>query len=245
MSTRTDNGRRSRTDRRSDPTGGRQHRRRNLLRRGARRATTIIFRQPVWSLVVDAGRQPGRRHRARGWWFSIRLPVFVGAQLLAFAGAHVLLTAFPRWRIRLVPRRWQYLRAHDNAHEAVPGPQRPHHRRAHRRADLRVAGRALCRDRRRQRHQRPRRAVNLGRGCRRTDRACSNRPPRRRFRRIGRCGRQRCSPGISPGKPATATNSTTIWSKSDLQRCSLCASVAYDHRLLAIDLNPAFMVNVP
>ena len=48
-------------------------------------------------------------------WFSIRLPVFVGAQLLAFAGAHVLFTAFPRLAIRLVPRRWQYMRAHNNA----------------------------------------------------------------------------------------------------------------------------------
>ena len=49
------------------------------------------------------------------WWFGIRLPVFVAAQLLALAAALVLLYAFPFLRMRLAPRRWQYMRAHDNA----------------------------------------------------------------------------------------------------------------------------------
>ena len=49
------------------------------------------------------------------WWFGIRLPVFVAAQLLALAAALALLYAFPFLRMRLAPRRWQYLRAHDNA----------------------------------------------------------------------------------------------------------------------------------
>jgi putative membrane protein len=49
------------------------------------------------------------------WWLSMRLPVFVGAQLLALAAALALVYALPALRIRLAPRRWQYMRAHDNA----------------------------------------------------------------------------------------------------------------------------------
>lgn len=49
------------------------------------------------------------------WWLTMRLPVFVGAQLLAMAAALALIYALPGLRIRLAPRRWQYLRAHDNA----------------------------------------------------------------------------------------------------------------------------------
>ena len=49
------------------------------------------------------------------WWFDIRLPVFVGAQIAAAAAALVLIYAFPALRQRVSPRRWQYMRAHDNA----------------------------------------------------------------------------------------------------------------------------------
>lgn len=49
------------------------------------------------------------------FWFGIRLPVFVAAQLLSLAAALALLYALPNLRIRLAPRRWQYMRAHDNA----------------------------------------------------------------------------------------------------------------------------------
>jgi putative membrane protein len=49
------------------------------------------------------------------WWLSPRLPLFAGAELLALAAALALLYAFPRLRILLVPRRWQYGHAHDNA----------------------------------------------------------------------------------------------------------------------------------
>jgi putative membrane protein len=49
------------------------------------------------------------------WWLSPRLPLFAGAELLALAAALALLYAFPLLRIRLVPRRWQYSHAHDNA----------------------------------------------------------------------------------------------------------------------------------
>lgn len=49
------------------------------------------------------------------WWLTMRLPLFVGAQLLALAAALVLVYALPGLRITLAPRRWQYMRAHDNA----------------------------------------------------------------------------------------------------------------------------------
>ena len=49
------------------------------------------------------------------WWLTMRLPVFVSAQLLALAAALALIYLLPGLRIRLAPRRWQYMRAHDNA----------------------------------------------------------------------------------------------------------------------------------
>jgi putative membrane protein len=49
------------------------------------------------------------------FWLGIRLPWFVAAQLLAFAGMHALLVAFPRLALRLTPRRLQFARAHGNA----------------------------------------------------------------------------------------------------------------------------------
>jgi len=49
------------------------------------------------------------------WWLTMRLPVFVAAQLLAFAAALAVIYALPGLRIRLAPRRWQYMRAHENA----------------------------------------------------------------------------------------------------------------------------------
>jgi putative membrane protein len=49
------------------------------------------------------------------WWLTMRLPVFVSAQLLALAAALALVYALPGLRIRLAPRRWQYVRSHDNA----------------------------------------------------------------------------------------------------------------------------------
>jgi putative membrane protein len=48
-------------------------------------------------------------------WLTMRLPVFVSAQLLAIAAALMLIYALPGLRVRLAPRRWQYMRAHDNA----------------------------------------------------------------------------------------------------------------------------------
>jgi putative membrane protein len=49
------------------------------------------------------------------WWLTMRLPVFVSAQLLALAAAMALVYALPGLRIWLAPRRWQYIRSHDNA----------------------------------------------------------------------------------------------------------------------------------
>lgn len=48
-------------------------------------------------------------------WLSIRLPHFVIAQVLAFAAALIAIYALPGLRILLAPRRWQYMRSHDNA----------------------------------------------------------------------------------------------------------------------------------
>ncbi len=49
------------------------------------------------------------------WWLDVRTPFFVAAQILASAAALALIYAFPGLRSRLAPRRWQFMRAHDNA----------------------------------------------------------------------------------------------------------------------------------
>ncbi|MBA3447821.1 MAG: TPM domain-containing protein [Pseudaminobacter sp.] len=49
------------------------------------------------------------------WWTSLRLPVFVAAQMLALAGALAILWFAPGLRIHLTPRQLRYRRAHDNA----------------------------------------------------------------------------------------------------------------------------------
>lgn len=50
------------------------------------------------------------------WWVSIRIPIFVAAQLLAGATALLFIWAAPAaLRIRFVPRSLRYRRAHDNA----------------------------------------------------------------------------------------------------------------------------------
>lgn len=48
-------------------------------------------------------------------WLSLRLPWFVAAQLLAFAGLNLLLMMRPGLALFLAPRRLQFARAHDNA----------------------------------------------------------------------------------------------------------------------------------
>ncbi len=49
------------------------------------------------------------------WWLEVRVPVFVGAQALASVMALCLIYWMPSLRLLLVPRRWQYMRANDNA----------------------------------------------------------------------------------------------------------------------------------
>jgi putative membrane protein len=49
------------------------------------------------------------------WWFDVRPVTLVLAQILAIACALLVLWFFPAIRIRLVPKRLQYRRAHDNA----------------------------------------------------------------------------------------------------------------------------------
>lgn len=46
------------------------------------------------------------------YWVSVRLPVFLYAQILATACALLVLTLYPAVRIRLVPKRLRYQRAH-------------------------------------------------------------------------------------------------------------------------------------
>lgn len=61
----------------------------------------------VVSLIAALGLEAG--------WYAMRLPVFVAAQILATASVLLVLTYFPAIRVRLVPRRFQFRRAHDNA----------------------------------------------------------------------------------------------------------------------------------
>ncbi|HEY5817566.1 MAG TPA: TPM domain-containing protein [Mesorhizobium sp.] len=49
------------------------------------------------------------------WWLTVRLPVFLYAQILAIACALAVLSLLPAIRIHFVPRRLRYQRAHDNA----------------------------------------------------------------------------------------------------------------------------------
>jgi putative membrane protein len=49
------------------------------------------------------------------WWLTMRLPVFVSAQLLALAAALALVYILPGLRLSLAPRHWQYIRSHENA----------------------------------------------------------------------------------------------------------------------------------
>ena len=89
-----------------------------------------------------------------------------------------------------VPLRHRYRKAHDNALKPVPRPQRAHHRGTHRRSDLRLARRALCRGRRRQRHQRPHATGDLERTGRESGRPRRAEQARRRLRRRDRHGRR-------------------------------------------------------
>ena len=60
------------------------------------------------SALVDAQAPPA-------WWLTIRLPIFVAAELLAVLSALAVLALFPAIRIRFVPHRLRHLRAHNNA----------------------------------------------------------------------------------------------------------------------------------
>lgn len=48
-------------------------------------------------------------------WLSVRMPVFMYAQVLAVACALLVLSIYPALRIRLVPKRLRYQRAHQAA----------------------------------------------------------------------------------------------------------------------------------
>lgn len=48
-------------------------------------------------------------------WLNVRLPIFLYAQILAVACALLVLSFYPDMRIRLVPKRLRYQRAHEAA----------------------------------------------------------------------------------------------------------------------------------
>ena len=81
----------------------------------ARRSDGYFFSSALVVTVAMLLLSLGVAIAMEAWWLTMRLPVFVAAQLLAFALALVSLYAFPGLRIRLAPRRWLYVRAHDNA----------------------------------------------------------------------------------------------------------------------------------
>lgn len=70
-------------------------------------AFTLIVAMLVASLAIAFAMEQ--------WWVTLRLPVFVAAQMLALASALLVLWLFPALRIFLVPRPLRYRRAHDNA----------------------------------------------------------------------------------------------------------------------------------
>lgn len=64
---------------------------------------SLLFASLIAALALEAG------------WYSMRLPVFVAAQIFAYAVILLALSWFPRLRLALTPRRLQFRRAHDNA----------------------------------------------------------------------------------------------------------------------------------
>jgi putative membrane protein len=81
----------------------------------ARRSDGYFFSAALIVTVCILVLSLGVAFAVEAWWLTMRLPVFVSAQLLALAAALALVYAFPGLRMRLAPRRWQYMRAHDNA----------------------------------------------------------------------------------------------------------------------------------
>ena len=70
-------------------------------------AVTLIVAMLIASLIIAFAIEQ--------WWLTLRLPLFVAAQMLALASALFVLWLLPGLRILLVPRRLRYRRAHDNA----------------------------------------------------------------------------------------------------------------------------------
>ena len=81
----------------------------------ARSSDSYFFSAALIVLAIILGLSLIVAFLLESWWFDIRLSVFVGAQVLASATALGLIYGVPALRLRLVPRRWQYMRAHDNA----------------------------------------------------------------------------------------------------------------------------------
>ena len=165
-----------------------EHVGRDLLRGGARERQLFLLRRASWSRLAILVVSLAVAYLDRALVATTCAARCSSAQLVAFACA--------LWRWSTLCRRLRIqagaaslaiqARARQRA-EAVPGAQRPPHHRAHRRADVRVAGRTLCRDRRRRRHQQPRSPQDIWDGvvAGLID-ACTARSARRRLRDGGR-----------------------------------------------------------
>ena len=72
-----------------------EHGRRNLLRRGAQRATATSSPAAMVVTVSILVISLAVAFLMETWWLTMRLPVFVSAQLLALAAALALVYALP------------------------------------------------------------------------------------------------------------------------------------------------------
>ena len=156
------------------PTGPRPHRRRDprAPKPGRPARSTASSRAPATAISIPPPSSSPSAIAASPAWSSRSCSNSGGsacgcrsssaAQLLALAGALALSARCPACASGWCRAACSYRRAHDNALKQFLARNVHLTSRAHRRADLRVAGGALCRGRRRQRHQRQGAAGHAG-----------------------------------------------------------------------------------
>jgi putative membrane protein len=81
----------------------------------ARASDTYFFSAALSVLAAILVVSLGVAFLLDAWWFAIGVPAFVAAQLVATGAALGLIYFVPALRLRLAPRRWQFMQAHDNA----------------------------------------------------------------------------------------------------------------------------------
>lgn len=81
----------------------------------ARRSSSYFYAAAFAAFIALLVMSLGAALALEAGWLTIRLPVFVAAQILAVACILLLIAFFPRFRLMLVPRRMQFMRAHENA----------------------------------------------------------------------------------------------------------------------------------